>query len=180
MSNELIQWSMFFAPWLTMFFMRKEDIKRYMPVGLLAIVATVIIHDIGTALGFWVVRESSFPLYHMLPYFFGNLPVLSMWIFKFTYSRIWLYIITNVVFDIVFSFLFLGKFLPSRGIYELVGISSFQVLLINFMHMLLLYGYQMWQDDIFTQTKRTKSQLNLQPAAAKQLPKNEDKQNKED
>jgi len=29
MSNQLILWGMLTAPWLTLFFMKKEDIKRY-------------------------------------------------------------------------------------------------------------------------------------------------------
>ena len=178
MSNNLIMWSMFFVPWFTLFFMKKEDIKRYMPVGLLAIVTTTIIHDVGLTLGFWVVLENAFPFNQMLPYFYGNLPVLSMWIFKFTYGRFWLYVITNVVFDIGFAFGLLGYFFPSRGIYELVGISSFGVLGINIVHMLILYGYQIWQDDIFARSERTIVSSKLHPAAAKPL--SEDQNNKND
>jgi hypothetical protein len=49
--------------------MKREDIKRYMPVGLFSIVLTTIIHDIGIRYGFWVVQDAAFPLYTMLPYF---------------------------------------------------------------------------------------------------------------
>lgn len=176
MNNNLILWSMFFIPWLTLFFMKKEDIKRYMPVGLLAIVTTTIIHDVGLTLGFWVVLENAFPFHQMLPYFYGNLPVLSMWIFKFTYGRFWLYVITNVVFDIVFAFGLLAYFFPARGIYELVRISSFGVLGINIVHMLILYGYQLWQDDVFARSERTSFSSKLHPAAAKLTSKDDGKE----
>jgi len=177
MSNQVVSWSMFIVPWLTLFFMNKEDIKRYMPVGLMAIVTTTIIHDIGITLGFWVVLESAFPLYEMLPYFYGNIPVLAMWVIKFTYGRFWLYVLTNTVLDIGFAFFILGKFFPTRGIYELVGISSLGVLSINYIHMVVLYSYQMWQEGIFVRSEKSNMSANVQPAAAKPLDQDDNTNN---
>ncbi|PKM76707.1 MAG: hypothetical protein CVU90_11020 [Firmicutes bacterium HGW-Firmicutes-15] len=146
MTNQVFSWSIFIAPWLTLFFMKREEIKRYMPVALLAIVITTIIHDTGIGLGFWVVRETAFPLYEMLPYFYGLIPVLTLWIFKFTNGRFWIYVITNIILDIGFAFYLLGNMFPNRGIYALVGITSTQVLLLNLGHFTLLYVFQKWQE----------------------------------
>lgn len=171
MHNQVISWSMFIIPWLTLFFMKREDIKRYMPVGLWAIVSTTIIHDVGVTLGFWTVLKAAFPLNEMLPYFYGTMPVLTMWVIKFTYGRFWLYVLTNTVLDIGFAFFILNRFFPSMGIYKLVGISPFGVLAINYLHMVALYIYQMWQEGIFAHSERSTDLLtNLQPAAAKPLP----------
>jgi hypothetical protein len=63
MSNSIIMWSMFFIPWSSLFFMKKEEVKRWMPVTMFAVVLTTIIHDIGTTLGFWATRESIFPFH---------------------------------------------------------------------------------------------------------------------
>ena len=102
-----------------------------MPVGLWAIVSTTIIHDVGISLGFWIVKWSAFPFNEMMPYYYGTIPILVMWIFKFTYGRYWLYIIINMILDIVFAFFLLNFFFPSRGIFILIGITSFRVWLIN-------------------------------------------------
>jgi len=146
MSNQIFSWSTFVLPWLTLFLMKKEDIKRYMPVALFAALLTTIIHDVGIDLGFWTVRGRAFPLYEMLPYFYGLIPVLTLWIFKFTNGRFRLYFITNLVLDIGFAFYFLGSLLPARGIYALVGITRTQVVFINVVHITLLYIYQKWQE----------------------------------
>ena len=177
MSNQVISWSMFILPWLTLIFMKREDIKRYMPVALFAIVLTTIIHDVGITLGFWVVQEAAFPLNEMMPFIYGDIPILTMWVFKFTFGRYWVYMITNAILDIGFAFFLLNKLFPSKGIYALVGISSFQVWLINLVHATLLYGFDMWQESMFAQTGRHNFSHKLQPTAAKPQAETEAKEN---
>ncbi|NLI11287.1 hypothetical protein [Pelotomaculum propionicicum] len=163
MSNQFISWSMLILPWLTLFFMKKEEIKYYLPVGIFAAVLTTIIHDVGITYGFWVVWDAAYPLYEMLPYFYGLIPVLTMWVFKFTYEYFWLYLFFNAILDIGFAFFLLNAFFPGRGIYALANITSFQVWLINIGHALALYAFQ-----ILLQGKplRLRS-LSLQTASAK-------------
>ncbi|WP_269083310.1 hypothetical protein [Ornithinibacillus contaminans] len=36
MLNQVILWGILIAPWLTLFFMKKDAIKRYMPVAIFA------------------------------------------------------------------------------------------------------------------------------------------------
>ena len=169
MTNQVFSWFTFVAPWFTLVFMKREDIKRYMPVALLAAVLTTIIHDIGIGLGFWVVRDNAYPLYEMLPYFFALIPVITLWIFKFTNGSLWIYIITNLILDIGFVFIFLGNLLPARGIYALIGITRPQVLLINVAHFTLLYIYQKWQEGELLPVKEKSFSPNLHSAVAKPL-----------
>jgi hypothetical protein len=176
MSNQWISWSMLIVPWLTLFFMPRRDIKRWMPVALLASVTSTMIADIGTALGFWAVREAAFPFNQMLPMSYGAMPVLTMWVFKFTYGRLWAYMITNIILDVGFSFFLLNSFLPGRGILDLL-VSPVLALAITLMHAILLYGYQMWQDEPAASANRDDAPISLQPAAAKPLDK--DKQDKQ-
>lgn len=48
MTNQVFSWALFVIPWLTLFFMIREDIKHYMPVAIFASVITTIIHDVGS------------------------------------------------------------------------------------------------------------------------------------
>ncbi|WP_425059162.1 hypothetical protein SCACP_38290 [Sporomusa carbonis] len=173
MSNIIIMWSMFLIPWLTLIFMKKEDIKRYMPVGLLAIVTTTIIYDVGTTLGFWTLRESFFPFNYMEPYFYGTIPVLTMWVFKFTEGRFWTYMLTNIILDIGFNFFLLNYFFPSRGIMDF-NIPPLFSLPITLTHAAVLYGYQIWQNDMLFKSENNIA--HIQPAAAKPLNNLQDKE----
>ncbi len=160
-------WSMFFIPWLSLFFMKKEEVKRWMPVAMFALVLTIIVNDVGIVLGFWVIQESIFPFYAMNPYFFGTMPVITIWVFKLTYGHFRKYFIINTILDIAFNFLVLSYFLPSRGIFDF-NISPFLSLPITLVHAIVIYGYQMWQDGVLLDTKHIIAN-NIQPAAAKPL-----------
>jgi hypothetical protein len=155
--------------------MKREDIKRYMPVALFAIVTTTIVHDVGIRYGFWEVRESAYPFFVMMPYFYGSVPVLTMWIFKFTNGRFWIYMLVNAILDIGFAFYQLGVFFPSKGIYALVGITSFQVWLINIVHAISLYIYEKWQEGELVIALKNFVGASLQPAATKPSFKDKDK-----
>jgi hypothetical protein len=179
MSNQVILWSMLILPWLTFLFLKKEDIKYYMPVGIFAGFTSAIISEIGITLGFWVNQETIYPLSQIMPFDIGLNVVLTILVFKFTYRRFWIYLVVNTILDIGFSFFLFNQFLSSKGILYLVGISPFQLLLINLTHALLLYGYQLWQEDALLLSEKSFSfSTTLHPAATKPL--SEDHENKTD
>lgn len=172
MSNQTILWGMLLAPWLTLIFMPGKDVKRFMPVGLLTAVTSAIIYESGITLMFWGAGETLFPLKQTSTFIYGALPAFAMWIFKYTYGRFWTYVVTNAIFDIGFAYILL-PWLVSRGIMS--SVNSHTVYLINIGHEMVLYGYQMWQDDPCLKYTRAGFKKNPQPVAAKPLP--EDEQN---
>jgi len=180
MSNQIILWSMIILPFLTLFFMKKDDLKRYLPVSLLSGFASSIIGDIGVTLGFWIHQETAYPLYDIMPFDIGLNIVLTMWIFKFTYRKFGIYLVTNIILDIVFAFFLFQNYFPNKGMMHLLGISPFQTFLIAVMLAIVLYKYQIWQEGIFVHSERKDFSPSLQPAASKPLPqKQENKQDNE-
>lgn len=165
---------MFFIPWLSLFFMKKEEVKRWMPVAVFAALLSMVIHDIGVTLGFWATLEAPFPFYQILPYYLGFMPVLTIWVFKFTYSRFGLYMATNIILDIGFNFILLNYFLPSRGIFNF-NLPPLLSLPITLTHAVVIYVYQIWQDNVLLSTREIQN-YKLQPSAAKPLPKYDDKE----
>lgn len=148
-----------------------------MPVAMFAVVLTTIIHDVGTTLGFWATRESTFPFYQMMPYYYGTMPVLTIWVFKLTYGHFTTYFVTNTILDIGFNFFLLNYLLPSRGILDF-NISPFPSVLITLMHAIVIYVYQIWQDDILLNTKNIIIN-NIYPAAAKPLPNQQEDESRD-
>lgn len=148
MNNQLLLWSMLILPWVTIFFMKKEDIKRFMPAALFAIVTSVVIADIGVGLKMWSVKETIFPLNGILPFSLSAIPVATLWFLKFLYGRFWLYSIIQLAFSIAFSYVLL-PWLNKRGILIRGNASPFSTLLITVPHFILIYLYHMWQEDIF-------------------------------
>lgn len=150
MSNQVILWSMLILPFLTLFFMNRDDLKRYLPVGILSAFASTLVGDIGVTLGFWVHQETAYPLYDIMPFDISLNMILTMWIFKFTYRKFKIYLVTNIILDIVFAFFLFQSYFPDKGMMHLVGISPFQTFLITVILAIMLYNYQIWQEGIFT------------------------------
>ena len=169
-SNPIIQWSMFILPWFSLFFMRSKDVKRYMPSGLLSIVLTTMVHDVGVTLGFWVVHETTFPFNEMMPYFYGTMPLMTIWVLKFTFGNYWKYMMTNIILDSGFVYLLLDYFYPVTGVYGLVGITPLQTLPISLLLAVIIYFYQIWQEKLSDRSQRTSFSDILQSTAAKALP----------
>lgn len=144
---------MLILPWLTILFMKIEDIKRYMPAALFTVVTSLIIADIGVGLKMWKVKETIYSLNEILPFSLSALPVATLWIFKFLYGRFWLYSIFQLAFSIAFAYLLL-PWLNSRGILVIVNGTPFMTLLFTIPHFILIYLYHMWQLEILTRLKK--------------------------
>lgn len=153
MSNQVLSWSIILLPWLTLFFIKKENIKRFMSTVLLSIIYSMLAVQMGDTLKWWVVNEPVYPL-RSLPNVVGLNPVMTMWIFHFTYGRFWLYMAIEVVANLVFPYLYLGYFLSRRNIFQFTGGSPFYVFLMTTAAGILLYCYQMWQEGIFARSNK--------------------------
>ncbi|MFX4261337.1 hypothetical protein ACOBQJ_03940 [Pelotomaculum propionicicum] len=172
MSNQFLLWSLVIVPWLTLIFMNKEDIKRFMPAALFTSLTSMVVVDVGITLNFWVVQETAYPL-RGLPYHLGLSPVLIIWMLYATYGRFWWYLVLNVIQNFGFTYLLI-RYLSYRGIEQLTGISPLQTTIVASIHGILIYGYQMWQEDALVPAIKTLYSTKPQPAATKPLFKNED------
>jgi hypothetical protein len=144
MNNQLLLWGMLILPWLSIFFIKMEDIKRYMPAALFTIVTSLIIADMGVGLKMWEVKETIYPFNMILPFSLSALPVATLWFLKFFYGRFWLYSTIQLVFSIAFAYLLL-PWLFSRDILVRVNGTPFMTLLITIPHFVSIYLYHMWQ-----------------------------------
>lgn len=167
MSNQFILWSLLILPWLTLIFMKKEFIKRFMPAALFTSLTSMVIVDVGITLNLWVIQETAYPL-RGLSYHLGLSPVLIIWLLYFTYGRFWWYLVLNVIQNFGFTFLLI-RFLSNRGIEQLTGISPLQTTIVASIHGILIYGYQMWQEDALVPAMKRLFSAKPQPAATKPI-----------
>lgn len=179
MSNQILLWSTLVVPWLTLFFMKKEEIKRWMPVALYVMVTNFIIADVGFTLQMWEVGENIFPLHDILPTALGVLPIATMWLLKFTYGRFWLYALIELILSVVFAYI-VQPWYSSRGIWVFINATPLKAFFPAIPHFISVYLYQMWQEGIFTHYDEKKFfSSSLQPATAKPLPKEQNKPDSE-
>lgn len=172
MNNQIILWSLMIVPWITIFFLKREEIKHYMPVALLATITSIVAMESGIGLNLWHIREDIYPLSQIMPYSFGLVPVVTIWLFKYTFEKFWLFVAVDSVFNIFFAFVF-TPWLEVRGIKDLTT-SNLTVFLITVVLGILLYGYQMWQEEVLVTAERHQFSPTLQPAAKKDFSKEQD------
>lgn len=168
-SNQTLLWASVILPWLSLAFLRKEVVKRYMPVALFGALTVVTITDLGTTLMWWTIKENIFLFHSVPPFIYGIYPVSIIWIFKYTSRNFWIFMATNFVIDAVSIFLIYPWF-ASKGMFE-INLSSLMVLLLNLLMAAGLYGYQRWQEGVLVLPElEQQMSTRLQSAVAKPLP----------
>lgn len=146
---KLILILMIILPWLSLMFMNKHSIKRFMPVAILASLLVTIIFEIGYLYDWWRILAVLTPWDRItsVPLVYGVFLVGTVWIFHFTFDRkLWVYVVVNLLFDVFYSFIVLN-ILVGIGIYSLNNMKNFGILMLMFFLALIIYPYQKWQDN---------------------------------
>ncbi|MGH4120805.1 hypothetical protein [Clostridium sp.] len=150
--SKIVLWIILVVPWLTLFFLKKEQVKHFMPVGILASFLMVLYNLIAYNEKYWIIKV------HILPWLqpsfeafvLGGFLVTTIWIFHFTFQRFWIYLITNIVLDFMFAIFPLPYLLQNKlGIYQLVNTTPWKRYFIFVIFSIIIYGYQKWEEEVF-------------------------------
>ncbi|MBP1961170.1 hypothetical protein [Paenibacillus aceris] len=159
MLNKIVLWTVLIGPWFTLFLIKKENIKRFMPAAIFASYLMIIYNVVAMNQKHWVINETLIPW--LKPLFvsgvFGAFPVITLWVFYFTYGKFWKYIIANIIMDFMFAvFPIHYLFQEVLGIYKLVNITPWGRFFLFVFFSIVIYGYYKWQEDLFhSKPKRT-------------------------
>jgi len=150
--NKILLWTILIAPWFTLFLIKKENIKRFMPAALCASYLMIIYNVVANNQKHWVINDTIIPW--LKPLFvsgvFGAFPVITLWVFHFTYGKFWKYLITNIIIDFMFAVFPLHYlFQEVLNIYKLVTITPWKRFLLFVFFSLIIYVYYKWQDSMF-------------------------------
>ncbi|WP_052486944.1 hypothetical protein [Gordoniibacillus kamchatkensis] len=149
MYAKALMWGMLVVPWISLFVLKPASIRRFMPVSIFAALIVTIVFEIAHAFRWWTILDKAIivPWGYITntAYTYGFFLIGTLWIFKFTYRRFWLYMLTNLVIDGVFQF-GLDPLFARAGFYRFENITHWQTFLIMIGVAVLLYLYQMWQE----------------------------------
>lgn len=148
--NKVLLWAGLLAPWLTLFFMKAESIKRYMPVAIFVSLLLTIIYEIAYTYKWWVLKVFIVPWGYItnVSFVYGIFLVGTIWIFHFTYKSFKVYLVTNMIVDAVFAFGLL-PLISRLGIDKFVNLPKWGAYLIMLSLALIIFLYQRWQEGIF-------------------------------
>lgn len=135
--------------WLTIPFMGKNAVKRFLPAGIFIAIFTRLENFVTKKRVWWWWYEKLHPkLSGSFPFVWGPFMIGSMWILKLTYGKFYRYLILNLIVDSIFTFVLVDKWLTKWGIASLVRMKKFQLSLLLFIDSLLLYGFQKFIETI--------------------------------
>lgn len=175
MNNTTILWSTFLLPWLTLLFIKKKELKRFLPVAWFTIVLNVVLYEFGLSFHLWNPSQAVYPFTSTPLFFFGAYPVTTIWIFQLSYSRFRLYLILNALADAIFAFLFI-PWLTARGLGNNDLSNFIAIFAAAFSQAIVIYFYQVLQEQASSQN-HSLVHTAVNPAQAKPLPQeSEDKE----
>ncbi len=134
---------------ISLYLLKKENIKRYMPVALFISLIATIIFEIAYTYEWWTINKLIFPWGYIteVSFTYGLFAVVTIWIFGLTFHNFWLYIFTNLGIDALFAF-FAPMVLQELGIATFKNITNWQIFLLCFTLSFVIYGYQRWQEGV--------------------------------
>lgn len=143
---------MMILPWFTVPLMGKEAFKRFLPAGLFISLIVRIVNFIAKKRKWWWWYQTLHPkISGVFPFIWGPFLIGSMWILKLTYGKFFRYMLLNLAIDGAFTY-GLVYYLQKLGIASLVRLKKINLLLIFTVEALLLYGFQIIKDRLFSQT----------------------------
>ena len=146
---KVYQWLSLIIPWASLFLMKRDAVRRYMPVALFVTAINTIIAQLAWSYHWWTNEKPLFPWARVadIAFTYGIFLVGTMWIFYFTFRRFWLYLVVNLVIDGIFAF-GATTWLESHGVLRRGSITHFQFYLMAIGVALVIYLYQLWQEGV--------------------------------
>ncbi|MGN7300574.1 hypothetical protein [Ferdinandcohnia sp. SAFN-114] len=139
------KWKMYLllvSPWLSVSKIGKSSLLRFLPTIIFCDLVIALISELSQKLKWWKVRKPIFPkLATDVSFVFGPFTILNFWIFKLTYKRFWIYLITNIFADYLFAYP-LTTMAEKLGIYKMVRMSRKQLFFLSISVAILNYLYQ--------------------------------------
>lgn len=141
-NNKMFLLGLMILPWMSVPFIKKQTIRRFLPGALFICVWVAVESMIANKRVWWRFYEKLIPnAMAEIPFIVGPFFVGSLWILKFTWGKFLRYLFVNFIVDIMF--VYPGLFLLKKmGIVSLVRLKHYQMLLIFLTKSVLMYGFQ--------------------------------------
>ena len=138
----LMNIAMVLLSWLSLSFLGKRHIKRFLPATALVVILEALNVQIGKKQKWWVFfnKPKSY-VSGELPFNIGPFFVFSMWILKWGYGNLKWFLLLNAITH-TFFVLILMKIMKKLKVVKVFRLNELQFFLYFFFKAFLLYGFQ--------------------------------------
>lgn len=144
--------------WVFLLLAGKETLKRYLPASMFMSLLVYSENVLAERIKWWTIKTKVFPKVNgIMPFVIGVFLSGSVWILKFTYKNLYLYIVVNILVDTFFTYPFYSMF-KKLGVWKLTHLTQFQLSALFFIKSLLMYAFQKYIGDwLYSKTKKSLS-----------------------
>jgi hypothetical protein len=133
--------------WVFLLLAGRETLKKYLPASMFMSLLVYGENVLAERIKWWTISTKLFPRVNgIMPFVIGVFLTGSVWILKFTYKNIYLYLFVNILVDSFFSYPFYSLF-KKLGVWKLIHIKQYQLSVLFFVKSLLMYAFQKYIGD---------------------------------
>ncbi|WP_273122627.1 hypothetical protein [Bacillus weihaiensis] len=142
MKEKIKMYLLLILPWLSIHKLGSKSFLRFLPTIVFSDLVIALVSELSKKLKWWKVRYPIFPkLATDVSFVFGPFTIINLWIFKLTFQRFWLYLMSNIVADYLFAYP-LTTLAEKLGVYKMVKMSRKQLFLLSITVAIVNYFYQ--------------------------------------
>lgn len=142
MKTRLLLVAVALIPWISIPFVGKQSIKRFLPVSIFMGILLVGESLLARKKMWWMIYKKPHPkIMGEAPLILGPYIVGSLWMLRLGYGNFLRYLILNLSIHLVFVYVLMDWF-KSIGYWSLIRLKKFQLLLLFVFEAIILYVAQ--------------------------------------
>jgi hypothetical protein len=140
----IIRIGLLLIPWLTVFLIPKNVFKKYTPSAIFASLLVAINCMLSVPFKWWTVKGGLLnKVFNDLSFIFGPFFIGTIWIFRLTFGKFWLYLLVNTIMDLFLAYP-INWLMQRLKVYKLVNFKSKHVFFLSICFALVIYPYQLF------------------------------------
>lgn len=144
MSPTFIRIGLLVISWCSALLLPKMAFRRYSPVAILASLLVLIESFLAIPFKWWRVKGGiKTKIFNDLSFILGPFSVGTIWIFRITYDRLWLYLLLNVFMDAFLSYP-MNWIFQKLKVYKLINFKPKHIFFTSITYAIIIYVYQMF------------------------------------
>ncbi len=144
--TQVALWATFIVPWFLLIPLDMKRVKQFLSVAFLTLVLTSIYWQIAEVMNWWTITNNLSFLSNISAFNYGFLPVVTIYLFYFTYPKTLLFFIVNIILDAFQAFVVSPFIFEKLGFYKMNTLSNFGLFIIIVSLVPIIYFYQRWYE----------------------------------
>lgn len=145
MRNAKLLLAILIVPWLTIPFVGRDSLRRFMPAAIFIAIVTKIMDSFGEKRKWWRFYHG-ISLFNSMDFMnLGPYMVSSIWLLKVTYGKFLSYFVSNKIMH--FLFIIFGlRYIGAHKIFTLKKMNKFQYWTTHMVRAFALYAFQFFKE----------------------------------